>query len=165
MMFSKTAAICLAAVFSMTNLDTAGAEDIDLDLSSLSAWEPLEFPNIPLHSTYEAVVEDGREAIRVESDASASAIVYTKTFSLKDTPVVTWSWKALNILEKGNAENKSGDDYPIRLYVMFPYEASRVPVLQRIGFEIAKRRFGEYPPADKWCDVLMEWLFRDLPIP
>jgi len=61
---------------------------------------------------------------------------------------VKWSWKVLDILEKGNAEKKNGDDYPIRLYVMFPYEPGRVPVLQRIGFEIAKRRFGEYPPAE-----------------
>lgn len=137
-----------AFVITVANPGVVWGEDIDLDLSSLAEWEPLEFPKIPEHSTFEAVIEDGREVIRVESVASASAIVYSKTFNLKDTPVIKWSWKVLNILEKGNAEKKSGDDYPIRLYVMFPYEPSRVPALQRIGFEIAKRRFGEYPPAE-----------------
>jgi hypothetical protein len=41
---------------------------------------------------------------------------------------------------------KEGDDYPIRIYIIFRYDPQRSDALQRLTYAAAKRRYGEYPP-------------------
>jgi len=125
-----------------------GALEIKIDTSSLLAWEPLTFPKIPEHTVFEVVEEDRYEAIKIISQASASALLYTKTFSLAETPFLKWRWKIENIFEEGNAKEKGGDDYPIRIYILFEYSRERVPFFERIQFELAKALYGEYPPGE-----------------
>ena len=122
--------------------------EIPVDTTNLDSWAPLNFPKIPDHSTFVATVEDQKPAIRIESDASASAIIYSETFSLSETPYLQWSWKVRNIFEAGNAAVKAGDDYPARIYILFEYSPDRVPFFQRIPFEMAKNLYGEYPPSE-----------------
>ena len=141
MMKNLSIALWLFASFAV-----AGAQDVRLDVSSLSSWAPLDFPKIPNHTIYAATNEDGAPAIRVEATASASALVYSRTFDLRSTPVLSWSWKVLNVLPRGDAETREGDDYPIRVYILFPYQSRRVPPLQRLQFELAKQLYGSYPP-------------------
>lgn len=124
------------------------SEEISLNTSSLDSWDPLIFPKIPEHSTFSNVEEDGESAIRIDSEASASALIYSETFSLKQTPYLSWEWKAMNIFEKGDASTKAGDDYPIRVYILFPYSKDRVPFFERFQFELANALYGEYPPAE-----------------
>lgn len=122
--------------------------EISVDTSNLDSWEPLTFPKIKAHSTFRAVKEDQKQVIRIESDASASAIIYSETFSLSETPYLQWSWKVRNIFKAGNAAVKAGDDYPVRIYILFKYSPDRVPFFQRLPFELAKTLYGEYPPAE-----------------
>ena len=89
------------------------------DFNSLSNWDPLTFPKIKKHSTYTILTEGGHSFLKTESHASASAIVYKNTFNVYEYPRMRWKWKADNVYTKGNPYEKSGDDYPIRIYVMF----------------------------------------------
>jgi len=57
------------------------------------------------------------EMLKSDSRASASGIVFKHSFGVYEYPRVTWRWKAENVYEKGNATSKSGDDYPIRVYM------------------------------------------------
>jgi len=49
-------------------------------------------------------------------------MIYTPPFNVFETPFMEWRRKVVNILKKGNALEKSGDDYPLRIYVMFEYD-------------------------------------------
>jgi hypothetical protein len=59
--------------------------------------------------------------LRAESHGAASGLILEKEIDLKEFPVLSWRWKVGNILEKGDAHKKEGDDYAARVYVIFPH--------------------------------------------
>jgi hypothetical protein len=59
-------------------------------------------------------------ALKAESDASASALLYRKNFNPAEFPIISWRWKIDGVLEKGDVTKKEGNDFPARLYVLFP---------------------------------------------
>lgn len=84
--------------------------DADLD-----GWESKEFAG---QTHYEAVVLDGKAVVRAHSKSGASGRFLKKEIDLAATPYLNWRWRVENRLN-GNAEReKSGDDYPARLYVV-----------------------------------------------
>lgn len=113
------------------------------EFHNLDNWEPFYFPKIKSHSTYTII--DG-DVLRAESRASASAIIYKTQFNVYDYPMLQWRWKIENIYLKGDATKKSGDDYPLRLYVMFKYDPAKAGILKKLKYETAKALYGKYPP-------------------
>ena len=116
------------------------------EFRNLSGWEPLTFPKISKHSTYTIVTENNHTILKAESHGSASAIVYRKTFNVGEYPRMRWRWKVDNVYKKGDIRDKSGDDYPIRVYVLFPYDPKQAGVAERLEYGIAKAIYGQYPP-------------------
>ena len=116
------------------------------EFQNLSDWEPLTFPKIIKHSTYTIITEKGHSFLKAESHSSASAIIYRKTWNVYEYPRLHWKWKVDNVYKKGNIRDKSGDDYPIRVYVMFPYDPKQADIKERLEYGIAKALYGKYPP-------------------
>ncbi len=116
------------------------------DFETLADWKPLTFPKIPRHSTY-AIGGGGADRYLVATaDASASGIVHVRTFNIYETPVIRWRWKVSNIYAKGDEKKKSGDDYPLRIYVMFQYDPEKAGAFEKVQYGAAKLIYGEYPP-------------------
>jgi hypothetical protein len=46
----------------------------------------------------------------------------------------------------GNYREKSGDDYPLRVYVFFEYDPQTAPLGMKITYGLAKTIYGRYPP-------------------
>jgi hypothetical protein len=116
------------------------------EFQDLTQWRPLTFPKIKEHSEY-TIEHQGRESVlRAESRASASAIVYRKPFNVYDYPMLRWKWKVMSVYEKGNARTKEGDDYPLRIYVLFEYNPDKAGFYDAIKYGLAKTLYGEYPP-------------------
>lgn len=113
------------------------------EFNTLDNWEPFYFPNIDTYSTY-TILEGG--ILQLESDASASAIVYKEQFNVYDYAYMEWKWKAVSLYEKGDATKRSGDDYPLRIYITFQYDPKRASVAKRLKYNAAKLLYGEYPP-------------------
>jgi hypothetical protein len=116
------------------------------DFRNLSNWEPLYFPKIKEHSTYTITNEKGHHFLKTESCGSASAIVHRKTFDVYKYPHIRWRWEVDNVYDKGDIRDKSGDDYPLRIYVTFQYDPERASAAERIKYGIAKAVYGKYPP-------------------
>jgi hypothetical protein len=116
------------------------------EFQNLSDWEPLTFPKISRHSTYTIITDKGHSILKAESHNSASAIIYRKTWNIHDYPYLRWKWKVDNVYTKGDIRDKSGDDYPIRVYVMFPYDPKQANIAERLEYGIAKALYGKYPP-------------------
>jgi len=116
------------------------------DFHDLRNWEPLYFPKIERHTTYTTVSEGGRTYLKAQSQASASAIVFKKTFNPYTTPRIRWRWKVDNVYQKWSGKEKSGDDYPIRIYVMFQYDPEQARLSERLMYGAAKTLYGKYPP-------------------
>jgi len=58
--------------------------------------------------------------VRAVSKGAASGLYYKIKYNSRHYPYITWRWKVDNIIAKGNALVKSGDDYGARVYVVFP---------------------------------------------
>jgi len=116
------------------------------DFATLDNWKPFSFPKIKSHSTYTIEREGGLHILRAESSASASAIVYRESFDVYEYPKARWRWKAKNIYARGDARSKEGDDYPLRVYVMFEYAPDQAGAMERIKYGLIKALYGEYPP-------------------
>ena len=124
--------------FSFVNAQTLLKEEFN----SLDNWEPLTFEKIQNHSTYET-----KDSILVaQSKNSASGIKFKKTYDIYKYPVLSFKWKINNIYKKGDAKTKQGDDYPIRIYVMFEYNPKKASFFEAVKYDFAKSIYGEYPP-------------------
>ena len=128
------------------------------DFRSLENWRPLYFPNVRRHTVYVIDAKDGDSCLKAESNGSASALVYKGEFNVYEFPSVRWLWKVENVYQKGDPEKKSGDDYPIRVQVVFKYDPERAGRLMRIEYTLAKKVYGEYPPQSTLSYV---WASRE----
>ena len=115
------------------------------DFNDLHNWRPIYFPKIQRHSTYTILSDDSDHCLKTESNDSASAIVCKLTYNVYQYPLLKWRWKVDNVYKKGNATTKAGDDYPLRIYVLFKYDPDKASIAQRILYEAAKLIYGEYP--------------------
>ncbi len=130
-------------------LFSAHAEEDEIflreEFNDLQEWDLLYFNKIKEHSLYSILEEEGNY-LKTESNASASGIVYRREFNVFNYPKVRWRWKIANVYDKGNALKKSGDDYPIRIYIMFKYDPETASFGQKIKYGLAKKLYGKYPP-------------------
>jgi hypothetical protein len=116
------------------------------DFETLDNWRPFYLPKIKQHSTYVIHAEGDTTVLKAESVASASALVYKDTFSVYDYPCAQWRWKVENVYRGGDARIKQGDDYPMRVYVVFPYDPTEAGFFEKVKNTAAKLVYGEYPP-------------------
>jgi len=116
------------------------------NFDSLDRWKQLTFPKIKKHTKYTIARENNNSILKAESDASASGLLLKKEFNVYEYPVVSWRWRIDNVYKNGNARSKSGDDYPIRVYVIFKYDPSTASASIRAQYGAAKFIYGEYPP-------------------
>ena len=129
---------------------TAAAGDNDIffreNFNDLENWKAMNFPKIKKHSIYSIERQGEGSYLKTESSASASAIVFNKTYNVFDYPRVKWRWKVNNVYKKGNAVEKSGDDYPIRIFIMFKYDPDKATFKEKITYGLAKLIYGVDPP-------------------
>jgi len=116
------------------------------NFESLAQWESLTFPKIKAHSTYTLVVQGGKSVLKAESRSSASALVHRRTFNIYENPRLRWRWKVEQLSDRGNPKDKTGDDYPIRVYVMFQYDPVQASLGERLIYNATRAIYGKYPP-------------------
>ncbi|OIP35603.1 MAG: hypothetical protein AUK27_03995 [Deltaproteobacteria bacterium CG2_30_66_27] len=80
-------------------------------------WEKKVFTG---ETVYGPVVDEGRPALKAESRSSASAMIRRISLDPKTYPRLSWSWKIVRTIGKGDERTKAGDDYAARVYVVFP---------------------------------------------
>jgi len=130
------------------------------DFATLDNWKPFLFPKIKSHSTYTIEKDGDRRYLKAESRASASAIMHKDDFNVYDYPKAKWRWKVKNLYAKGDARTREGDDYPIRVYIMFLYDPDKAGFGQSIKYGLAKALYGEYPPGSTLSYV---WANKEVP--
>lgn len=124
----------------------AGEYAVDEQFDDLDDWTPVTFPDIEEHTQY-AVISSGNEHVLVaRSNASASGIRYAKEFNVYSFPIVRWRWKIENVYARGNVTEKNGDDYPLRVYIIFKYDPETASLATQIKYGAMKMLYGTYPP-------------------
>ena len=109
-------------------------------------WKPLIFEKIQEHTEYDLVQDGQQVVVKAVSRQSSSGLTREITIDPQEYPVIQWQWKVENILQKGDVAQKSGDDYPARLYITFQYDSSKVGFFEKAKFETIRLIYGQYPP-------------------
>jgi len=112
------------------------------EFNSIENWRELKFKNIENMTTYES--KDG--VLNTYSKASASGLIYRKSFNVSSHPFVSWRWKVDSVYEKGDGRTKKGDDYPLRIYIVFQYNPDTAGFAKAMKYRAVKLLYGEYPP-------------------
>lgn len=111
------------------------------------SWKPLTFHKIDAHTEYSLVEDGGIVVLKAVSRGSSSGLTREVPIDPKVYPIVEWSWKIENVLKKGDVTTKEGDDYPVRLYITFAYDESKIDFLDQAQYELARLLHGQYPPT------------------
>ena len=116
------------------------------DFNDLNSWKPLYFPKIEKHTSYTIKSNGSESYLKAESNASASAVLYKTEFNIYQYSRLRWRWKVENVYRNGDAKTKSGDDYSLRIYIVFKYDPEKAGFLERLKYSAGKLIYGEYPP-------------------
>jgi hypothetical protein len=143
-------------------LPDAGAEERKIlfreEFQSLENWKPFYLPK-KKHTVYTIEQEGDNHYLRAESNASASALTYKEKFNVYDYPGIRWRWKAENTYLKGDPLMKDGDDYPVRVYVVFDYDSENAGFFKRARNSLIKKIYGQYPPHSS---LTYAWSSREI---
>lgn len=152
--------MCLTVTLSLVGQDSSSDQSVLLkeDFQDLGQWRNFQFQNIEEQSEYEAEMLDSLTVLKATSDSSASGLLFNHKFNVYAYPVLRWMWRVENIYKKGNAREKSGDDYPIRIYVNFQYVPSKASLMKKAKYQAAKIIYGEFPPHSGLSYI---WANRD----
>lgn len=110
----------------------------------LSDWRPLSFPGIERQSRYTAV--GGGSYLRVDSENSASMLVWENEIDVAKTPILTWRWRVDENVTGADLQRREADDAPLRLYVAFRTPIEERPWVRRAWARLQIRIYGEEPP-------------------
>jgi len=128
------------------SMTASAGNTIHLGFNNLSEWEQLNFPKIKTHSRYSIIQENGKNILQCESNASASGLILKKTFNIYTYNKLKWKWKISNVYNNADPKKKSGDDFPIRIYIIFKYNPDKATLFEKTKYNTAKLIYGEYPP-------------------
>jgi hypothetical protein len=138
--------VLLTTFIVLVSLTLSADDAINLGFNNLSEWEPLNFPKIKTHSRYSIVQENGENILKCESNGSASGLILKKTFNIYKNSKLKWRWKISNVYNNADPRKKSGDDFPIRIYIIFKYNPETATLYEKTKYNAAKLIYGEYPP-------------------
>lgn len=102
---------------------------------------------------------DGRDAVRVQADASYGNLVH----ELPGSPAphsLSWSWRLAQPLAAADLRSKAGDDTAIKVCMSFDLPLDRVPFFERQLLRLARARSGQVLPAATLCWV---WAVGEAP--
>lgn len=141
----------ILAVIIFTMSENINSEEIQLymreDFSSLENWDPFIFNNIDRNTDYSIDSQYSESYLKIFSNNSASALINKHKFDVHQYPFIKWRWMISNTYNKGDAAVKSGDDYPIRVYVIFEFEPEKASFRKRAQYALYKAINGRYPPG------------------
>jgi len=78
-------------------------------------WQHKEFKG---KTQYKIIQLDNKKVLQAKSNASASGLYKEQRIDLNKTPYLNWTWRIENRLVNLDEQEKSGDDYAARVYVV-----------------------------------------------
>jgi len=109
-------------------------------------WKPLTFRNIAATTRYTIVPDGAGFVLKAESRAAASGLYRPVDLAPTAYPILAWRWKVENVLAKGDARRKEGDDYAARIYVAFQHDPEAATLWEKTRYGTYKLFYGKYPP-------------------
>jgi len=119
-------------------------------------WERLTFGKVDIETEYDLVraPSDSTVVLKATSNGGASGLIRKERIDPTEFPTIRWRWRVSNVLEKGNAETKDGDDFSARMYVTFDHRLGfggrlKRQAMKALGYDDIPSRALNYVWASK----------------
>ncbi len=110
-----------------------------------AGWQPLLFSGRE-PTQYQFSDEQGEVMVCADARGSASGLIYRLDTDTAQYSHIAWRWKISNTYRNARLGERSGDDFPARIYISFAYQPERAGFAQSIKYEGYRLVYGEYPP-------------------
>ena len=98
-------------------------------------------------TVYTLVRDADRMVVRADAHQSMSSLIRVLRVDLAQTPLLQWQWRVTHVVASADMNTKVGDDYAARVYVLFDYDSSKLPLSTRLKIKLAKLFYGVDVPA------------------
>ncbi len=154
MRLTKLIAI-LTAFFITTQVTTQEKVLFYDNFDDMSGWKYIKQPLVRNETKYEIVKDADNSILKCTATKnSASSLQSIYDFNVYEYPNLEWSWKIDNILSKGDVTKKSGDDYPIRIYINFKYDKETADPGYTFRYNFVKNTYGLEIPQKSLCYII-----------
>jgi hypothetical protein len=126
---------------------TGGATQADdpAVTGAFSGWAVRHFPG-KRHTAYRLERIDGRDTVRADADRSVSMFRRAVRVEASALGTIRFSWRVPRSIDGADLRNRQAEDSPVRLVLAFAGDTSRLPMRDRMMFELAQAVTGEAPP-------------------
>lgn len=130
--------------------------DLQTRATGFEQWQHWQLPG--KHATdYVSTREDGREAVAVRADASASMLRQRVRIESQDLGALSFSWKVPELIAQADLAQRDAADSPVRIVLAFEGDRSRLSIKDRMLSELAHALTGEPMPYATlmyvWCNT------------
>lgn len=142
-------AVCIALASSLpiaNHATLAQASAIQPLPLSPNHWQEVTLGKDIRPNTFEFQSADGKQLLRIESNASMSMMATTVEVDLTQTPVLCWRWRVNRTLNKANMTERFGDDYSARLYLSVAIPKAEQSIGLRLQLGLARSIWGDQIP-------------------
>jgi hypothetical protein len=117
-----------------------------------AGWQEQRLRSIDANR-YRLVAEQGQTMLKIESNRSASSVLHRLPPGARPARLA-WRWRTDGWPSSSAAfGDKAGDDFSLRLYLMFDYPLDRVPLGQALALRMARALHDPTLPAATICYV------------
>lgn len=145
------------------------SQDFYESFCNLNNWQEFKFTNISTTSTYRIIKLDtsfgnkpscSNLGLELSSKAGASGLLSNFVFDPHYLHYLDWTWRVIKPLAKRKLTQKSGDDYEIRIYVMFADPKAKQGFLTRLKNEVRNMLSDAPNPKNSLVYVWSQEPFR-----
>ncbi len=115
----KSPVVLLSLLLFATHIQAQPSEILidDFESGLAPGWSVQSFVGF---NDYRVVMQGPNHVMLAESQATASSLYFKTNIDLRDHPVLSWRWQIESTVPGGDVRYKKSDDYPARIYVVFP---------------------------------------------
>ncbi len=149
MLKKSIAALVLGAMILISIPGFSLNKDVILseNFNSLDNWRLYRFPGKEASTRFlVAQAPGGGTCLKAESRAATGMLISKVKFDVKEYPLMKWRWMVSNVYAKGDNRDRLYDNSPMRVSVLFEYDPEKAGVFEKIKYDLAKKKYGEYPP-------------------
>ena len=137
--------------------DTTSLKIVE-DFNDLSRWEAIYFSAKKQRTDYEIVSDSNGHYLKIQSNKSASGILYNTKFNPYEKPVLSWRWRVESIIENADGREKAGDDYAVRIFILFAYNPDDLSFWTKLKNSTFNLAYGYEPPES---GLILVWANKE----